>query len=840
MTLRKSSPLLLITAFAIFCALNSIEVRGQGKQAVVILRADATSTGTGCEGGADITYRIVYEVRLNAKEEIRMLNGASSYVTRDAYDKSGKTKLRDLYGLKWKDNLLYAVSVAGQSPILAVPDNLKPQKSATAQLSSFYDVMLSGEEREGKQKRKVDLPLRSIWKVYFLSEGAAVTDTLFNHAAEEASVALWETYLQKTNNYRANEANAKMRDALVVCSRSDLGRFVDGDYRSLDKARQKATRAQSVKDDDATRQLLTDIRNAQQQVEDARAKAEQLIKAEKWDEAIDATEPIKKYLDTWPDLEQMYKHSLEQSHEIHLNAGNKELLANQLEAALKDCSVARNRSPNSDGALTCVCKARTEIAIRDEKKERQINRPKEATEILERQIADSECKQDPRFAVELKGSKCEYKEQLYTQARQLLGVGSAAAASPPPRQGRRRAAGPTTPASSNLVNAKAITMQNKKDFRDAREKLILADELCPDDAVHSLLAATNTRLSDFCVAEAKSALQKNNDGTAYVYLQSAQIYTPDNGNVSSLLSEARDRFQQRTRVSIGTAFESSVRSEAAGIVLSEVNDAIRSAATESGLSQPAILDDNQSTASWRAMQSGRALDSPTVIFTGTVLTANLDVSANPRTVSSSYSYENPRWKEADRVHDAANEQYKNCQKQKGADCSALGNRVAQLRAYRDQFPRNITERYSYNENVIRMTGGARMSLRPNDSISRSVRETQNLEAGDQWQCVVRSGVNPQDYSARDSSCPEPDRGAFFGGIVAKIKRDANRAAIAQLRDLPLSYYQRAQSASNRQQSVEDYLRFVFLTSNKSGSEAEQAKSFLIAYDPELKTDGILH
>ena len=839
MTLSKSRSLLLIAAFASFCALNSIEVRGQGKQAVVILRSDGTNTSAGCEGGAEITYRIVYDARLNAKEEIRMLNGASAYVTRDTYEKSGKTKLRDLYALKWKDNSLYAVSVAGQSPILAVPENLKPQKSATAQLSSFYDVMLSGEEREGKQKRKVDLPLRSVWKVYFLSEGAAVTDTLFNHAAEEASVALWETYLQKTNNYRANEANAKMRDALVVCSRSDLGRFVGGDYHSLDKARQKATRAQSVKDDDTTRQLLADIRNAQQQVEDARAKAEQLINAEKWDEAIDATEPIKKYLDTWPDLDQMYKHSLKQSHEIHLNAGNKELLANQLEAALKDCSVARNRLPNSDGALTCVCKARTEIALRDEKKERQINRPKEATEILERQIADSECKQDPRFAVELKGSRCEYKEQLYTQARQLLGVGSAGAA-PPPRQGRRRAAGPATPASGNLVNVKAITMQNKKDFRDAREKLMLADELCPDDAVHSLLAATNTRLSDFCVTEAKSALQKNNDGTAYVYLQSAQIYTPDNGTVSSLLTEARERFQQRTRVSIGTAFESSVRSEAAGILLSEVNDAIRSAATESGLAQPAILDDNQSAASWRAIQSGRALDSPTVIFTGTVLTANLDVSANPRSVSSSYSYENPQWKEADRVHDAVNEQYKNCQKQRGADCSALGARVAQLRAYRDQFPRNITERYSYRENVIRMTGGARMSLRPNDSISRSARDTQNLEAGDQWQCVERSGVNPQDYSARDSSCPEPDRGAFFGGIVAKIKRDANSAAIAQLRDLPLSYYHRAQSTSNRQQSVEDYLRFVFLTSNKSGSEAEQAKSFLIAYDPELKTDGILH
>jgi hypothetical protein len=138
-----------------------------------------------------------------------------------------------------------------------------------------------------------------------------------------------------------------------------------------------------------------------------------------------------------------------------------------------------------------------------------------------------------------------------------------------------------------------------------------------------------------------------------------------------------------------------------------------------------------------------------------------------------------------------------------------------------------------------MTGGARMSLRPNDSVSRSVHETENLQASDQWQCIERSGVNPQDYSARDSSCPPPDQSGFFGGLVAQVKRDAHLSAVTQLRSLPLSYYHRAQSTANRQQSIEDYLRFVFLTRDKGSSEAESAKSFLVAYDPELKTDGIL-
>jgi len=834
--MKLHKPQMLFPAVLIMCLLGVwTQVHSQGKQAIVILRSNtAESNAAGCEGATDISTTILFDVKLNAKEEVRLFNGG--VVSRDSYDKFTKTKLRDLFSLKWgRDDVLYGTSIMGQTPMMAVPDNMKPQKNAGSQpLSAFYGVNVSGEAREGKQKRKVDLPLRSIWKIYFVPEGASFNDTLFNHAADEASVALWEAYLQKTNNYRAAEANSKMRDALVVCSRADLNRFVEGNYRALDKARDKATRAQSVREDEITRQLLADIRAAQKQVEDSRSQAEQLIKAEKWDQAIDAAEPIKKYLDSWPELSQMYTHALEQSHAIHLNACNQALTANQLDNALKDGSIARSRLPNSTEALACVCRARTEIALRDEKKNRQISKPKEAAEILENQIADSDCKADPRLAVELKGARCEYAAQLFNQAKQQLGGGAA-----PPSSGQRFRRGTAAAAAAGgNVNVKAITALNKKDFREAREKLMLASELCPDDGIRSLLATTNRRLSDFCVTEARAALARNSDGTAYVYLQSAQVYMPDDATVSSLLTEARERFQQRTRVAVGSAFESSIRNEAAGILMSEVNDAIRSAATEAGLSQSVILSDDQSVAAFRAIQAGRPLDAPTMIFTGTVLAAGVDVGANDHNVQSQYSYDNPRWKDADRQHDAVNEQYKNCRKQAGADCSALGARVDQLRAYRDQFPRTITEHYYYRENVIRMTGGARMSLRPNDSISRSVHDTANLEGSDQWQCVERSGVNPQDYSARDSSCPSPDTSGFFGGIVAKIKGEAHSAAVAQLQSLPFSYYRRAQSTANRQQSVEDYLRFVFLARDKSSTEAEAAKSFLVSYDPELKTDGI--
>jgi hypothetical protein len=827
------------------CLLTSSQVKAQGKQAIVILRpTSADASNAGCEGAAELTDQILYDAKLNAKDEIRLLNsggGASSTISRDAYDHSGKSKMRDLVALKWgRDGVLYAVSVAGQAPIMALPDNMKPQKNVGSEpLSAFYGVMLSGEARDGKQKRKVELALRAIWKVYFLAEGASVNDTLFNHVAEEASVALWEAYLQKTNNYRASEANAKMRDALVACARVDLDRFAQGDYGSLDKARQKATRAQSVKDDESTRRLVADIRSAQQQVEDARNKAEQLIKAEKWDDAIDATEPIRKYLDTWPDLNRMYSHALEASHEIHLNAGDKAFLANQLEASLSDCSIARSRLPNSERALSCVCRARNEIALRDSKKDRQIKKPKDAKELLEKQLVDSDCKQDPRLVAELKVSKCEYAQQLYAEARQSLGVGGGAAR--PTGLRRRGAAGtPAQPANSN-VNVKLITMQNKKDFRDSREKLLLASEMCGDSDIQSLLATTNRHLSEFCITEARKALQRNDNGTAYVYLQKAQGYALEDSSVSQLLVQAKEKFQEQTRVNVGVAFVNRSGNGNADGLLNEVAAGVESASTEAGLAQPTVLGREGAVASLRAIQGGRPVDSPTVIFFGELLTAGARVERNSYSVSSSFSYPNPERQQWDRNIDAKNNELDNCKKQYGdAGCAGVRAERDRMRAYRDSLPRSLQQAYSYTQTDFRLQGAARMSFRSTDSISRGTGAADTLADEVGGQCQQREGVHDNDTrGASNNMCRVDDEGTYLSQMFNKIRNEAHLRAVESLRGLPSSYYRRAQSSANKQQAIEGYLRFLFLTSNKSGSEAEQAKAFLIAYDPELSTDGVL-
>lgn len=816
-------------------------VKAQGKQAIVILRS-SDAVAAGCEGSVELSYQVLYDVKLNNKEEVRLLtlpgSSSSARVSRKMYEDSAKRKLRDLYALKWRnDGVLNAFSVADQPALGAIPDDLKPQKNVDPALSSFYGVMLTGEAREGKQKRKVDVALRSVWKVYFVAEGASLNDTLFSHAADEASVAIWEAYLKKTMNYRGSEANAKMREALLECARADLRRFVEGDYASLVKARDRVTRTQSIRDDEVTRQLAADIRQEQQKVEEARTKAEQLIKDGKWDEAIDATAPIKKYLNTWPDLNQMYNHTLEQSHNIHVNAGEKSFLASQLEESLKDCTIARSRLPNSVSALDCVCRARNEIALRDSKKNRQIKRPKEAKELLDKQIADSECRQDPRLAVELKGAKCEYAQQLYAEGRQLLGVGGPAARPAGPR--RRGAAASPAPAANSNVNVKLITMQNKKDFRDAREKLLLASELCGDNDIQSLLATANRHLSEFCVAEARKALQRNDNGTAYVYLQKAQGYAPENPSVSELLAQAKEKFQEQTRVNVGVVFNN--KSGHAGELLGQVIAAVESSSTSAGLSNPTVLEGNGAETSLRAIQAGRPLNSPTVIFFGDLLTAGARVERNSYSVPSTYSRENPDWRRWSDIIDAKSREIDACKKvNPDAACNGLRAEREQMRNTRSRIARYLQEPYSFSQTDFRLQGGVRMSFRSTESISRGTGEAETLSADVSGQCEQKEGVNDSDSRGnRNSICQLADESTYLSQMFTKISNDAQSRAVGILRELPSSYYRRAQSAANKAQAIESYMRFLFLTSNKSGSEAEQAKAFLIAYDPELITDGVL-
>ncbi len=824
-------------------------VRGQGKQAVIVLKPTSEKSTSPCEGLTELSYQLATGIKINAKDEVRLLNenaqsGSSTLISRKSYETSPKAKLQNLIKIGWqKDGLLYASSVAGQTAMLALPEDMKPQKNADQTLPSFYSVMISGEIKDGKQKRQFNLSLKDVWKIYFIAEGASVNDILFKHAVEEESVTIWEAYLKTSNNHRINEANTFVRDTLIVCAKGDVDSFNQGNYGSLQKARQKAQRAQSVKQDEQSERLLLSINQAEERVNKLRGQVELLIRDAKWDEAIDAAEPIKIYLTTWPELDSMYKHSLKQSHEIHLFKGQEALQAQQLETARDHCSTAWQRLPESQPARTCVCESRNRLTLRDSKRHRDQKRPKEAKALLEKQLEDGDCSKDSRVVASLKETNCEYADQLFEEAKRLVGAAGNTRMAPasPPIKGRGKGKISEPVREPVAARVKAISGQNKNDFRQARSMLVLANQLCEKEQLRALLESINRSLADYCVIEARKASQRGHDGTAYVYLQAAQEYMPGDGNISASMSEARDRFAQKTRVNIGATFRDNSGDRYGTSLVNQVSSEVESGAANTGLTQALILDREQAANAARAIQANKTLAGPTVIFFGELLNSSVRADRFPRNVPATYQYYNPQREREDRAIDEVKKNQSNCRKQNGeAACGEYDNQLARMRAHRDSLPRYLTDSYTYRETTFRIQGTIKMSFRSMNSISRSPGAAQTLEASISQECVQREGM--RDYSGNyqnDSPCNVQPEEVYISQMAAKIISDARRLASSELIILPRSYYLSARTATNRQESAEDYLRFLFLTRDKTGTDAQGATEFLLSIDPELKTDGIL-
>lgn len=832
-----------ICAF-VFCflMLTVIDGAAQKRQAFVIVRpSNTTVSEASCSGSLELNYYLVDDLKLNNKENVVLLNGVSSedtavQVSRQMYENSGDSKLKNLYSLFWNEKgVLLAVSSAGQTPFVVVPDNLKPQKNTQTGLSSFYSVTLTGEARDGKSKRKLNLGLREIWKIYFIPEGSNLNDTLFTHATDEKSVAVWEAFLRKTNNYRNGEANSLMRESLLTCSQKNLEAFRNGKYVAAEEARRQAERAQGVRGDETSRQLLETIAREQQKVDQTRAQVEQLLRQNRFDDAITTAEPIKIYIDSWTDLNKLYTDALKQSHDLHLDKGEKALMSNQLEIASSECETALKRQPVSAAARACVCQSRTRVVLRDSDNLLKQKKPKAAKDLLEKQLSDSDCTRDVNIADKLIVAKCEYGKQLLLEARQTIGGSGGTVAAPPSVKGRRGKVAPAGAAKSGGV--KVVTAVNKTAFRDARSKLIESQALCDSEEVRNLLESANQKLADYSFDRAAAALRSGNYGTAYVYLQSAQKYTPNDIRVIELLDRARNEFNEKIRVNIGVVFDNKSGVNTGDRALEQVRGAIESITADVGLSQPNILEPRDAR---NALNQIRNQTSPTAVFTFNLLGFSFRKDEDRRNVRSSYSYTNPQWKNADLQHDSTKKNWERCKKSSGeAACTNLRADVDRLRTYRDGIRKTLTENYYYRENLIRINGNVRMVFLYNDSITGSVRSSDTLDSAVNKECVEREGVHPEDNSTRDQFCNVADGSVFLEAMIGDIRNQAISVAATQLRSMPLGYYRLAKTSSDKNASAEKYIRYLFLTDLKDSTEAQEARRALLAIDPELETDGEL-
>jgi hypothetical protein len=795
-----------------------------------------------CDGSVELSYLVINNIKLNGKDHLRLLHsfssGISTTISRKEYKDGFKTRLKDLYMIKFeKDNLLYATSFAGQSPILALPEEVKGQNQDRSPLSSYYSIMISGEAIEGKERRKLNLALNNIWKIYFVPEGTAIGDALFRHAVEEQSVVIWDAYLKKTNNYRFNEARAHLRNALIGCANNYLGKFRTGDYYSINRAKEHVTRAETINIDSSSQQINSTIAESIARVENARKELVERVQSRRWDEAIEVAQPARAYLGIWPDAKNLYEHAVKQSHDLHLANGELALKRNELETALGSCVRARDRSPTSERANSCICEARHLIALRDADIYRKKEQPKVAKEILEKDLLETSCLKDPRVETALIQSKCEYSKQLLVEAKDLISNNKELATIKSRPRGLR---GPILLSSdqSLYIRGTPLNLNQRRILIDARNRLLLANQLCINKEIEVSLNEVGKQLSTLFQEEAERALQRDAVITAYLYLKRASQYEPDNSELTSSLSHLQQLFDNKRRVNIGVVIEDRVGNSESDHALREISAELESIINSVGLANPILLDRTDAEISLGLIQSGDALKVPTIILFGEIMNANVDTDETRRDIDTSFSYQNPEWTVADNAHDKANDDLKKCLRLKNhspsVDCSSIANYVSSLREDRDKIERTITESYTYHENQIRVEGYLRLLLQATDTISNNKHLLGTLVSSVEDSCTERSGVHPKDTSLSDNTCYLSSESSYLGRMIDKVKAEARSKVYIQLKTFPERLYRRAISASSREQAVEEFLNFLFITSDRSGDEAIQAMNYISSYDPDLK------
>ncbi|MEO0247999.1 MAG: hypothetical protein ABIN58_00365 [candidate division WOR-3 bacterium] len=830
--LRLTSQFTLLITFAVLLIAGFImetDVKGQNKKAVVILKPTTSPPDAmSCEQNTEIQYLTLYDLKINGKKDVRMAPSLATAkeqypVSRNVYDQTRSSDLKNLTKIEWRGEILHAESGAG-SPTVCLPSDLKLDKQTTRPLRELYSVTVEGAVREGKSKRKQTITLRSISKIYLLNETELSEEGLFRHASEENDVGQWKAYLRIPGNHRKDEASSALHKSLLNCAEGALDAFEKGKFKAIELARNAALEAQSVVNDESTRSFLEKVDDARSKVSDVITQVIALSQAEKWDECTEVMEPVRKYKGEHEQLSTAINMCLERSHALHLAAGKQALQGNRLEEALKEFEVALNRLPDSTEAKQGRYEAIVRITVRDSKGLRQRARSCEARELVAKKLSEPDYRNEPRLTDELAPASCECSNQIYTQARQLVTTA----------QGRPRPISNPT---------------DKKSFKDAREKLVQATGMCVENGpAKELLQTVNGQLGGYHVTEARRALTRKASGTAYLHLSAAQMFTPENDEAARLLQEARDLFAQKARIGIGVVIRDRTNQRSYDIAQQLAGEA-ESALVRSRLANVTVLERDSAEQWLRQLMSGgrpREGEMNVVIFSGDLREAAVERRASdPRQVSVQYKIKNPDYESLKQSEKETEKQYNQCRKTNPeAACAYLRDQLNSIRVQLNRTEKCLRYDSYYTEQQILASGQMKLSLNVIDATSYQTRLVGDVSDGFRDQCTARWGVPERDDWCgffdvyRNQECRLPDDQTYFERMNEKVKAETRSKVIGALREFLRSFFERAKGKPP-DAALEDYITFVFLITNKTSPEFKEALEFIKSRDEDLRTDGIL-
>ncbi len=809
----KRNPLIFTVVFLLAVSASYAQDK------ILILLRPATAESNICSTGGDPRLITVFDYKIQRKDEVRVVLGqasASSSVSRDEFNRMKKLKLKELVELETKNGLMYVSAGDGQK-MLAVPD-VEPGRNAQTSIAQYLDMVLEGETRDGRTKQKQAIPVKSIWRMFVLTPSLTEAEALFRHAHQEASVGQWTFYLGKVPSHRVKEAGDGLAQSTTGCIDRAMERFRGGSFQAIEEAKDHGQKLVAMSGGTGpASDRLAGIRKEEQEIRDQIRTGTQLIREQKWDEALSAWDSITRYLKdpSLKDFGDAYAETLTKSHDSHIVAANAAIQGGgtrgltyepgsdaPFRQALKEYDVALIRRPTSEKARQGRREALINIALIDARRFRTARDPGKARDVLLK--ANTEHGEDARVTGELNEANCERSAQLFAEARALSTVAIAPTArkvaspakpapSPKPVAAGRvgAAAGAATSKAPEVAVTPApavptyrvraiLTVPEKGAFVDARQKLSQAVDLCQSEEKIKLLADVNVSLADYHVAQAKKAMLRKLSATALLNLNAAEAYQADRTDLDALMAQVREPVQQRAQIQAGVVITSISKdcAEAA----QQVSGAVESALVGGGSANIQLLARDQAQTVLRQMRIGSAIAGTNqAIVSGQITACTMNVTNLRRQVPSKLWHPNQTYQELDHAEQQASQNYNQCKDASTeAACVQQKNYRDQLRSRRANTPQVLYTDYTYEEQTFTATGQMRLTLQVDDSILRGTRPVGEASGSINDPCVARRGVRENDYG-QNTRTASPSAGSSGSGLRGLLSGIAQGMATANQR-----------------------------------------------------------
>lgn len=803
----------------------------QDRISVVVLKTEPSSDqGQFCRTTIETQYQAIRNLKINGKTEVKSepvpADGHPQPVTRQEYDRAKSIGIKDLAQLEIRDGVLYGLSKAGET-LLLFPQDKKPEKNSPTTLADMYKISVEGQESQSKSKRSVDF--KTIWKIFNLAPNDPVELAVFQHVAQENKPAYWKGYLKTVPEYKLTDALTGLRDTLSQCVNDSLQAFANGNYSALADAETSALEAKGVYDSEATQALLAKVNAEQKNIQDLIASASSLVLAGKWDDALSALEPLKKYLTQAKDLDAAYAAANDGSYDLHLQAAKNNMGGSNLAEALKEYEIALSRKPDSPEAQNGRKEALVEKTVADSRQLRQRKKPGEAREqILNILSTENSLSDDTKIAAELKLANCEFSAQLFSESQKLV-------------------LGPTK-------SLKPITSESiEKVFVQAVEKLKAAQDACASKGAGTLFDQVNANLASFHLEHARRAKARGLLALALLHSQTALQYSPTSTEANSLKEQTDKTIQDKVRVKVGVLFRDTssdhgCQQEASG--LAQMVEAQVSS------SMYDLLESDRAESIYNTAQSQRPPNYALIL--GEIQSCAVQRTPQEQSVPSKYRVANPDFSNAKSAEQSAEQQYKSCRSNYGeANCVPARQNFDAAREQRRNTQEWLKYDYTYTARITSVYGQENVLLKVLGASAPNSFGPFHEEVRDQ--CVEEVVVRDDDdarsgicgiisnsvtkiLEARHSNqnhCPLNEDEQYKTSLQQNIQQRVRVAIPFPLAKVSGHYLKLARQASDRDIALDNYLMALMASTSAQSAEFKEAMTAVKTQRPDLNPESLV-